>query len=118
MKETNTEDEEVDCSVCNGSGVDELVDCNNCCGECSVYSGVIINDGFEVYIDFIERNIPNEDGEVVQAFRAFLLNDKKGYSNYTFDNSEMGIYNALGDAVMKAVATTENKDLEVSSKQD
>ena len=62
-------------------------------------------------IDFLEKHLTNK--EVVKNLRAFLLDNSKGYSKYTFEGEEMRVYNELADAVIYQCLTTENVEREI-----
>ncbi len=99
--EETEEDEEVDCGVCGGSGESyEAVD-----------GDAIIEGFYEKMIDFLEKHLTNK--EVVKNLRAFLLDNSKGYSKYTFEGEEMRVYNELADAVIYQCLTTENVEREI-----
>lgn len=83
-----------DCSWCDGTGEDE--------GE------RFITEMYAGFLDFIEKHVP---AAPVDAVRDFMLDTAKGYSNYKFNDAEMGVYNALTDAVMHHVLTTPDKKL-------
>lgn len=79
------------CSWCGGSGEEE--------------GDTVITPYYEGFLDFIEEHVP---GAPVQELRDFMTDPDKGYSRYTFDDEEMGIYNAITDAVIHHILTTEN----------
>lgn len=124
---TGEVEEYVDCSECNGDGhddngdecieccgdgqVEESVTCEECCGSGEeseeVEGDISITEHYQTFLDFLSEHLP--DSSSVDALEEFLLDGNKGYSNYTFDEDEMAIYNAVGDAVGHFVTTTENK---------
>ena len=84
-------------------------------GECSWCDGtgredgdIFITDMYAGFLKFIKKHVPEAP---VDAVRDFMLNPFKGYNNYTFDDVEMGIYNALTDAVVFHVLNTPDKKL-------
>ena len=90
------EDEEEayeDCSWCDGSGQEE--------------GDTIITPFYGSFLDLIEDNVPTAP---VQELRDFMEDSSRGYSNYKFDDTEMGVYNALTDAVIHHILTTENSE--------
>ena len=103
-------DDECQCSDCNGTGIQES-DCQWCDGDCTIDGDVIITTHYEEFISFLEFNLI--DNSSVDRLREFLLDSNKGYSNYSFDDDEMSIYNAIGDAVGWQISTTENVEREV-----
>jgi len=86
-----------DCSWCDGSGQEE--------------GNPEITGYYEGFLNFIEEHAPSAP---VNELRKFMLNPSRGYSQYKFDDYEMGIYNALTDAVMYHILTTENAPLEIT----
>lgn len=89
------EDEEEDvydeCDWCDGSGEEE--------------GDTVITPFYASFLDLIEENVP---GAPVQELRDFMEDNSRGYSRYKFDDEEMSIYNALTDAVIHHILTTEN----------
>jgi hypothetical protein len=68
-----------------------------------------ITPNYEEFLSFLEFNLI--DNSSVDRLRDFLLDSDKGYSNYSFDDDEMSIYNAVGDAVGWQISTTENVNI-------
>jgi len=85
------EDTYEDCSWCDGSGEEE--------------GDTIITPFYASFLDLIEEHVPTAP---VQELRDFMEDNSRGYSNYKFDDTEMGVYNALTDAVIYHILTTEN----------
>jgi hypothetical protein len=103
------------CSQCGGDGEefshvddeeeDVYEDCSWCDGSGEEEGDAIITPFYGSFLDLIEKNVPHAP---VQEVRDFMEDPSKGYSNYKFDDYEMGIYNALTDAVIHHILTTEN----------
>jgi hypothetical protein len=103
------------CSHCGGDaeefshvdddGEDVYEDCSWCDGTGEEEGDSLITDFYGGFLDFIEENVPHAP---VQEVRGFMMDPSRGYSNYKFDDYEMGIYNALTDAVIHHILTTEN----------
>jgi hypothetical protein len=53
--------------------------------------------------------LPNSD--CVDNLTQFILDKSKGYSKYKFNEEEMAVYNAVGDAVGHFVINHPNKNL-------
>lgn len=87
------EDTYEDCSWCDGSGEEE--------------GDPVITPFYASFLDFIEENVP---ASPVQELRDLMEDKGNGYSRYTFNDHEMGIYNALTDAVIHHILTTENSE--------
>ena len=87
------EDTYEDCSWCDGSGEEE--------------GDTIITSFYGSFLDLIEDNVPTAP---VQELRDFMEDSSRGYGNYKFDDTEMGVYNALTDAVIHHILTTENSE--------
>ena len=103
------------CSHCGGDGEefshvddegeDVYEDCSWCYGSGEEEGDTLITDFYGRFLDLIEENVPHAP---VQEVRDFMEDLSRGYSNYKFDDYEMGIYNALTDAVIHHILTTEN----------
>jgi hypothetical protein len=91
--EDEEEDTYEDCSWCDGSG--------------EVEGDTIITPFYGSFLDLIEDNVPDAP---VQEVRDFMEDSSRGYSRYKFDDTEMGIYNALTDSVIHHILTTENSE--------
>ena len=90
-EDEDVEDTYDECGWCDGSGEEE--------------GDTIITPFYSSFLDLIEENVP---GAPVQELRDFMEDNSRGYSRYKFDDYEMGIYNALTDAVIYHILTTEN----------
>lgn len=111
------ETEEETCSHCGGDGEtydgcdedgEELYEgCSWCDGTGREEGEIIITPFYASFLDLIENNVP---GAPVQELRDFMEDPGKGYSRYTFSSYEMGIYNAIVDAVVHHILTTENSE--------
>mgnify|MGYP001298051353 FL=1 len=115
--EDDDEEELVTCDSCDGSGEEEAIDCGYCGGDCYVDGEVTINEYYQDMIDFLHQHSINK--RVVDNVEYFITRDDLGYGDYTFDDSEMKVYNNLVDAVMYQILTTKNEkrvrtDLELS----
>ena len=104
------------CSHCGGDGgeyrghddedeEDDYDECGWCDGSGEEEGDTIITPFYGGFLDLIEENVP---GAPVQELRDFMEDNSRGYSRYKFDDSEMGIYNALTDAVIYHILTSEN----------
>jgi hypothetical protein len=104
------------CSHCGGDGgeyrghddedeEDSYDECGWCDGSGEEEGDTIITPFYSSFLDLIEENVP---GAPVQELRDFMEDNSRGYSRYKFDDYEMGIYNALTDAVIYHILTTEN----------
>jgi RecJ-like exonuclease len=102
------DDDFEDCSECNGSGFIQE-DCSECCGDGSIDGEISIDDYYQDMIDFLSFNLPNSD--CVDNLTQFILDKSKGYSKYKFNEEEMAVYNAVGDAVGHFVINHPNKNL-------
>ena len=115
--EDDDEEELVTCDSCDGSGEEEAIDCGYCGGDCYVDGEVTINEYYQDMIDFLHQHSINK--RVVDNVEYFITRDDLGYGDYTFDDSEMKVYNNLVDSVMYQILTTKNEkrvrtDLELS----
>ena len=106
------------CSHCGGdgqvdSGYDEdeeentYEDCSWCDGSGEEEGDTLITPFYASFLDLIEENVPTAP---VQELRDFMEDKGNGYSRYKFDDNEMGIYNALTDAVIHHILTSENSE--------
>jgi hypothetical protein len=100
--------DECECSDCDGKGIEEA-DCQWCNGDCNIDGDFFITPNYEEFLSFLEFNLI--DNSSFDRLRDFLLDSDKGYSNYSFDDDEMSIYNAVGDAVGWQISTTENVNI-------
>lgn len=104
------------CSHCGGDGgeyrgydedeeEDVYDECDWCDGSGEEGGDTVITPFYASFLDLIEENVPTAP---VQELRDFMEDNSRGYSRYKFDDNEMGIYNALTDAVIHHILTTEN----------
>lgn len=101
---------EDECNSCGGDGYvteTETRDCGWCGGECYMDGDVKINDYYEDMLTVLHNNMVEH--KLVDKLEDFLKRTDIGYSTYTFDDSEMKVYNDLVDAVMYQVLTTKNE---------
>ncbi|MFW9951021.1 MAG: hypothetical protein ACFFKA_12965 [Candidatus Thorarchaeota archaeon] len=105
------EDDEGDtdeCKDCDGNGeVDQ--DCDICGGECGEdkHGDPYITGYYLQIIQFLEKHL--EDTRSLDKLVEFMEDPNRGYSNYKFDDYEMGIYNSLIDDIVYQVLTSEDK---------
>ena len=113
--EVETEYEEYGCYECDGTGeveeFDEDVTCDECGGS-GTYEEEFdgeqsINLFYQEMIDFLRENLNNKG--VVVSLEDFLTSND---TDYSFNNTEMKVYNNLMDEVMYQVLTTENVKLD------
>ena len=125
-----------ECDNCDGSGYEDEEDCSHCCGtgsddegeecdhcddgkleaeECNWCCGAggedeegdpEITEYYQHMLNYLDTHM--EDSRSVSVLEDFMLDKEKGYSNYTFDQDEMEVYNNLIDQVVFEVLTTEN----------
>ena len=117
--EVETEYEEFGCHECHGTGEvegyddedeDEDVTCDECGGS-GVYEEEFdgeqsINPFYQEMVDFLHENLNNKG--VVVSLEDFLTSND---TDYSFNDTEMKVYNNLMDEVMYQVLTTKNKDI-------
>jgi hypothetical protein len=107
------------CSHCGGDGEmwegededgEEIYEsCSWCDGTGEEKGDSIITSFYGSFLDRIEEHVPTAP---VQELRDFMEDSSRGYGNYKFDDTEMGVYNALTDAVIHHILTTENSPYE------
>lgn len=115
--EDDDEEELVTCDSCDGSGEEEPRDCSYCGGDCYVDSEVKIDSYYESMLTVLHNSMIEH--RLVDEVEDFITREDLGYGDYTFDDSEMKVYNNLVDAVMYQILTTKNEkrvrtDLELS----
>lgn len=115
--EDEDEEELVTCDSCDGSGEEEPRDCSYCGGDCYVDSEVKIDQYYESMLTVLHNSMIEH--RLVDEVEDFITRDDLGYGDYTFDDSEMKVYNNLVDSVMYQILTTKNEkriktDLELS----
>ena len=88
-------------------GADTYEDCSWCDGSGEVEGDTIITSFYASFLDLIEEHVPTAP---VQELRDFMEDSSRGYSNYKFDDTEMGVYNALTDSVIYHILTTDNSE--------
>jgi hypothetical protein len=101
-------EEESDCTECDGLGY-TTENCYNCDGDGEIEEDISIDDYYQDMIDFLIINLP--DSTSVENLQDFLVDKNKGYSRYKFDENEMAIYNAVGDAVGHFILNNPNNSL-------
>ena len=115
--EDEDEEELVTCDSCGGNGEEEARDCGYCGGDCYVDSEVKIDSYYESMLTVLHNSMIEH--RLVDKVEDFITREDLGYGDYTFDDSEMKVYNNLVDAVMYQILTTKNEkrvrtDLELS----
>jgi len=100
-------DEGCECNDCGGSGSFEET-CTYCDGEGEIDGEVVIDSYYAEIIDFLEDNLI--DNSCIDDLRTFLHRKDTGYARYKFDEKELSIYNAVGDAVGFTILNTIDKE--------
>ncbi len=101
------EETQVDCNHCD-NGYNELT-CYECDGEGVTGVEILIDKFYQNCIDFIDDYI---DRSIVAKLTDFLLDKNNGYGQYTFDDSEMKVYNDVADAIGYFISTHPNRKLQ------
>ena len=83
--------------------------CNECDGEGMIDGETKIDSFYQNCIDFLDDFI---DRSLTRKLTEFLLDKNNGYGNYSFDDSEMKVYNDIGDAVGYFISTHPNRKLQ------
>jgi hypothetical protein len=110
-----------ECPECNGTGYEtineweedeEEVDCSYCDGDCRVTTGKEVTPYYKQMLEFLEEHL--KEPKLVAELEAFMTGSR-GYSTYKFDDTEMGFYNRVCDAVMYQILTTKNESRKIKA---
>lgn len=88
-------------------------DCQYCDGEGQDSRGFEMGEYFGRMFEFIQKTLPKEDQSAVKKLEEFILSGQDSRQTNYFGEVNMAIYDAVMDAVMYYVLTTENSPREV-----